>query len=137
MKKLIIVFVALVTAIGLAGCGGDNGPPPDHIDLTAMSEIEGHAILVDMFLTRSQDYVGVTIKAQGEFDIWEEDETGVILAHFLWVGGEGCCPTFLDFYYPNVDTLEIGMTILLEGVFSAPTETVNHFHVHVTSLTIV
>jgi len=135
IKKLAIILVVLVIGIGMSGCG--NKPVPNHVDLTTMSETSAHEIVTDMFITRPDAYVGTTIKAIGEYAVFENEGTDET-HHFIWIGdGESCCRAWLDFYYSDIGAIEEGTTIMLEGVFSSPTTTANHFHVNVTTLTIV
>lgn len=91
------------------------------VDLTQLSSTMVFAEVYNMMVI-PQDYVGKTIKMQGQFAVYEDEATGNRYFAVIIADATACCEQGLEFVwsgehdYPN-DYPEVGATIEVTGEF--------------------
>jgi hypothetical protein len=116
MKILLICLIGVL----LTGCAADKSAV---IDLTVMSSTMASAAYDDIVYINPENYLGRTIKVQGNYTAAFWDVTGRY-HHYITTKEEGgCCPGSFEFIlsgdggYPRE-----GRRVELTGVFSRYTE---------------
>jgi len=125
-KKIIIITICVsaavvITALIIFNSLQSESVRPDAdgiLDLTRMSQTMVYASVMDM-LTNPENYLGKTIKIQGEYNVlFHTPERPYNFA--LIEGASGCCPQNLMFIWDGShDYPEIGTKIEMTGIFSS------------------
>ena len=83
------------------------------IDLTVFNATMAHAEAEKILVHFPQNYIGKTIKMQGEYTFWNENGR-----HYAVVGGTGTCPKWFELKWDG-GYPEEGTTITVTGVFDS------------------
>ena len=139
MKKMICALLALLMIIALVGCGTEannnstpSGTQKDNtksidVDLTKLSSTMVYSEVYAM-MTSPQDYIGKTVKMNGQFAIYQAtDANGQPVPDQIYFAcviadATACCQQGLEFVlagnakYPD-DYPELGTEITVVGEF--------------------
>lgn len=122
MKKIILSFIALLSATSLISCGtAINKDDAIDVDLTSLSSTMVYAEVYNM-MTDPDDYLGKTVKMRGSFSVYHDNSTGKNYFACLISDATACCSQGIEFVldgdhiYPK-DYPEIGSEITVTGVF--------------------
>lgn len=103
------------TPLSSAGSGAEP------VDLTALSSTMVYAEVYNMLVT-PEDYVGRTVKMQGQFAVYEDTENDAVYYACVIADATACCQQGLEFVlsqdlkYPD-DYPELGSEIVVTGTF--------------------
>lgn len=128
---LLMVVMMLMMGLMLGGCsgsGGSDGGSSDaqsgssvDVDLTALSSTMIYSEVNNM-MTAPDDYIGKTVKMQGNFSVYEDEKTGNYYTAVLISDATSCCSQGMEFKlkgdkkYPD-DYPEVEEEITVVGTF--------------------
>ncbi len=128
MRKIITLLLVVVMTIFLAGCGGsgsdtgaDTSASGVDVDLTELSSTMVYSEVSNM-VTVPDDYVGKTVKMQGQFAKFFDESVGEYYFACIIADATACCQQGLEFQlagnkkYPD-DYPEDGSEITVQGTF--------------------
>lgn len=129
MKKIWIACLATVMLLttALSGCSGTLAglTTTVDVDLTALNSTMVYAEVYQM-MTVPEDYLGKTVKMQGNFSVYEDEEINERYFACIIADATACCQQGLEFIpksefvYPK-DFPEEGEDILVVGEFETYT----------------
>jgi hypothetical protein len=77
-------------------CSQENRKKID-VDLTALSDVMQQAMLLNI-VTKPENYLGKTMKIEGEYDSWCPGNVPIDCSHFiLFSDAAACCKTGFEF----------------------------------------
>lgn len=91
------------------------------VDLTQLSSTLVYSEVYNM-LSRPDDYIGKTVKMNGSFSVYEDEETGKVYFACYIADATACCSQGIEFtlsgehVYPD-DYPEVGSEIVVQGIF--------------------
>lgn len=91
------------------------------VDLTQLSSTLVYSEVYNM-LSRPDDYIGKTVKMNGSFSVYEDEETGKVYYACYIADATACCSQGIEFtlsgehVYPD-DYPEVGSEIVVQGIF--------------------
>ncbi|MBO4399298.1 MAG: hypothetical protein J5795_04105 [Lachnospiraceae bacterium] len=110
---------------GGAGQGGENqGRTPDgsvDVDLTALSSTMVYAEVLNI-IQNPESYIGKTVKMDGSFMVYYDEDTGIYYYACIIEDATACCQNGIEFVpadarkFPE-DFPELGSRIVVTGVF--------------------
>lgn len=131
MKKLISLVLCFVLLFVAVGCGASDSATNDaapeaiaqevDIDLTELSATMVYSEVFNM-MTACEDYVDKTIKMEGQFAVYQDEETGEYHYGCIIQDATACCAQGIEFIpfdnlnYPDDFPAE-GENICVVGVF--------------------
>lgn len=87
------------------------------IDLTVLSGTAVYSQVYNMLITPA-DYMGKTVKMQGQFNRYQDPDTKKVYTSVIIADATACCQQGLEFQAGNAaDRLKNGSTVTVEGTF--------------------
>ena len=122
MKKFFAVFLTVVMTFALVGCGGDSSSTGEiDLDLTELSSTMVYSE-VSNIMTTPDDYIGQTVKMNGTFASYYDEQEDEYFFACVIADATACCQQGLEFQlkgdhkYPD-DYPEVGDEITIVGTF--------------------
>lgn len=133
MKRIIYLILSLLIIISFSGCSSESGTKNSEInsdidvDLTVLSSTMVYSEVYNM-LTVPEDYIGKTVKMNGQFSIYQAtDENNQPIPDQIYFAcviadATACCQQGLEFVlagdykYPD-DYPELGTDVSVTGEF--------------------
>lgn len=136
MKRIIPILLAILMIFALAACGEEDSTPQETEPVQEAQTAESSAIDVDLTLLSStmvysevynmmctpDDYIGKTVKMQGQFSVYHDENTGNDYFACVIADATACCQQGMEFVlegdysYPE-DYPELGTEITVVGEF--------------------
>ena len=97
MKKfLFLLLIVFLVSLLASGCSNDKGSDDVDVDLTALSKTVAQAEFQNI-LSNADDYLGKTIKVNGQYYSLFVDRTGNYHHFVIVVPGDECCMMGFEF----------------------------------------
>ncbi|MBQ9306588.1 MAG: hypothetical protein IJ229_01585 [Clostridia bacterium] len=115
IRKAVSFLLTLVCILALGMAHAIEGDQVD-LDLTQMSEDEAYEMLDNIFL-EPEDYLGMTIRMSGTYDVYEDPYSGRVYHSCLLSGPADCCGQGIEFVMAEeaVEDLFYGDAITVTG----------------------
>ena len=123
MKKFMAFIMAAIMTVTFVGCGsGSVGSGSSDVDLTALSSTMIYSEVSNMMMA-PDEYIGKTIKMNGTFAAYYDEENDEYYYACVIADATACCQQGLEFAlkdggkYPD-DYPEVGSEITVVGTFN-------------------
>ena len=119
MKRVLSLLLLL--GLLLSGCGEASGSPEIDVDLTKMSATMVYSEVFNMLYT-PEDYLGKTVKMDGNFTWYHDEDSGRYYYACIIQDATACCAQGMEFVLaeekPFEDYPAEGAFITVQGTFS-------------------
>ena len=130
MKKTVSLVIIFVIVLALVSCG-ETKPADENVDLdlTALSSVLVYSEVYNMLVT-PQNYVGKTVKMNGQFTTAYGEETGLYYPAVIIKDATACCSQGMEFVLKGNPQYPTGYPALNEEITVVGTfETYDEFGV--------